>query len=556
MDTCPKSRINPEEIRDQVMKKAYDEYYRINSSLEKFKNNLNKNTKKDIFLTSRLNFIEPFTYIPQVINIGKILTYLIDYHAMVKDSKQKQLAILVLEDISSILYKYFYFLQNLSSIVSTVESAFLFEDSEKFLEPYLERLTAICEEYMEDNDSIGTNYVIKIYLRLFIHADKIESKFQVNRKTYIFTLIRSKINLLIMSAGKLSNIDGLRQLILVNEKIGILAIQKKYIHEFKNICEDLDLIADYALKTSFKNILLKQIIKSYLLLYKEYVYTEKHVFYLTRPFENMKIIIFKMCIISNEIQDKNKFYMIDPDPYYEFIFILKDVVEKVNGTSSLDKKRKLKKIFLEVAKDLRTLIEYITDNIKNIDYIFLHHFAVVIRDSTFLMMNLSNNPEWSDYKEFLLDENFDYLTQPNIFSPNVNRISSNVRYESITEILAEIGLKTLTNGLTMETKFIVEDISNFALEIIEKEDKSRYDFPESTIMLHICFIGILAIKVDNKKVYKHVKQYIWTFQNRISSELNLKNEKDNNTFYLENKLIQMIQKMIDEKKLYDEDQSE
>ena len=151
-----RQRLNPANVlkiaANQALKKLDSTYKRaaeIAEVLIRQPKLTNAVTKEEALATS-------FQYLqPELAYINSRLNYLFDYHDKLVASNERSSALGVLQVITQILQKYFQTRKDSSFVLPAGFLLATTSDSRAFLTPPLERLVAVGENYMRDNDNEG-----------------------------------------------------------------------------------------------------------------------------------------------------------------------------------------------------------------------------------------------------------------------------------------------------------------------------------------------------------------------------------------------------------------
>ena len=258
-----RQRLNPANVlkiaANQALKKLDSTYKRaaeIAEVLIRQPKLTNAVTKEEALATS-------FQYLqPELAYINSRLNYLFDYHDKLVASNERSSALGVLQVITQILQKYFQTRKDSSFVLPAGFLLATTSDSRAFLTPPLERLVAVGENYMRDNDNEGITRVISIFVQLCQSASQINYLTKHKVESPILEQCRGYLGQLLDSAIKFNYQEALFQGAVAYSQITPIAIKQGLHHEFISVYDMLDKIAMSALTNRF-NVVLGEVINTY-----------------------------------------------------------------------------------------------------------------------------------------------------------------------------------------------------------------------------------------------------------------------------------------------------
>lgn len=510
------NKLNPNYILRQIRKLALDELNKIKSRAEEIARVLSKDPVIDQAVTRQTILAKSYQYLrPDLYKINLSLNYLYDYHDRLVSNRERSSAENVLQIIEIILVKYFETRKE-SSVV--LPSGFLLvttSDSKEFLTPVLERLLAVGEEYMRSNNNTGITKVVRIFRNLCIVASNIRYVTGRNVENPILEQCRGYFGQLMDSSVKLKSLEGLFQGAIVYKDLGILAVQKNLFYEMTPVFNTLEKIAISGLVNN-QEAVLSESINSFNGILVELVFSSGFnlEIKLKSLLEKIETIIF-LAYISIAGGGLRENYLTQTSlalPFQTLKNCIYGLAKKIEEKDTPEKTRKLKSVFFIVVEETRSTLRTLSEKMKNADHLLISTFGEVIADIGVLLLDLTVNPKWNPEKRELESQIGWYIHQPAWFTHDVPKIKDSLSFDSLVEAVAKIGLKAVQGGnieIAIESEKIIK---RFAVEMLEKEEGTRFGFTEPRIMERACFIGILSHKIGKNGVVEALKPLITDFE--------------------------------------------
>lgn len=512
-------RLNPNFVLSEIHRLALKELESVKKRAEEIASVLGKDPKIDKDVSKETVLAKSYQYFrPDINRINAALSYLYDYHDRLISNREYSSAANVLRAVESILVKYFETRKE-SSVV--LPSGFVFaptSDSKEFLTPVLERLMAIGEEYMRNNNNTGITNVVRVFRDLCLAASDI--KYVIGRKAEnpILEQCRGYLDQLMDSAVRLKSLEGTFQGAVVYKDLGVVAVKKNLYHEFSPVLNTLEEVAISGL-VNRQDAVLSESINSYNAILVELIFSsglnlEIELKSLLEKVSNV-ILLAYISVLGGGLQGNYLTQTSLALPFETLRDCIFELAKRIEKKIKPEDMRKEKSVFFEVVEETRRTLRSLSEKMKNADHLLINTFGIVIADIGELLLDLSVNPKWNPEKTQLQNQARWYIHQPTWFTHDVPKINSNLAFDSLVEAVAKMGLKALQvsdNETAIES---VKIIKGFAVDMLEKEDnsRSRFGFTEPRIMEKACYIGILALKLEKNNVVEALKPLIVEFEN-------------------------------------------
>ncbi|MBI4226174.1 hypothetical protein HY612_03620 [Candidatus Roizmanbacteria bacterium] len=512
------NRLNPNFVLGEVHRLAINELNRIKSRAEEISRVLEKNPTIDKTITKQTILAKSYQYLrPDIYRINASLNYLYDYHDRLTVNREHSSAESVLQIIEAVLTKYFEVRKESSVVLPSSLLLATTSDSKEFLTPVLERLLAIGEEYMRNNSNTGITKVVRVFRDLCIVASDIKYVLGRQVENPIFAQCRGYLDQLIDSAVKFKSLEGLFQGAVVYKDLGIIAVRKNLVHEITPIYDSLEEIAIGGLLNN-QEAVLSESVSSYNGILVELVFSssfnlEIELKGLLGKIENIIYLAF-ISVVGGGLRGNYLTQTTLAQPFETLRGCVYGLAKKIEEKDIPNEMRGLKSAFLNVVEETRITLRSLSEKMKNADHLLINTFGHVISDIGELLLDLSINPKWNLNKRELESQTAWYIHQPEWFTHDVQKINSNLSFDSLVEAVAKIGMKGLQVGnveIAIEAEKI---IMRFAVEMLEKEDdsRSRFGFTEPRIMERACYVGILALKLGKTGAVEALKPLVIEFE--------------------------------------------
>ncbi len=468
-----------------------------------------KVTKKEALATS-FQYLQPeFTY------INSRLNYLFDYHDKLVASNERSSALGVLQVITQILQKYFQTRKDSSFVLPAGFILATTSDSRAFLTPPLERLVAVGENYMRNNDNEGITKVISIFVELSQSASQINYLTKRKVESPIMEQCRGYLGQLLQSAIKFNYQEALFRGAIAYAQIAPIAIKQNLHYEFIAIYGMLDKIAMSALTNRF-NVVLGEIINTYTsilsqLISSRYFNLEME---LGSLMEHLRDIVF-YTYVSMTVGTFEKSFVTQTNlsaPFNTLLSLVFQVAKAANESKKKDDQKDWKHVFFTTVEEVRSTLRYLSEKMKNPNHTLVNTFGDIIADIGCLLLDLTKDEKWKEDKQELVKQVGSYIYQTEWFTHEVEKIRKDSAFDSLIEATTKIGIRALQRDQDEIAKNSIKILSNFANKMLVKETGNAYGFTEPRIMERACFIGILALKQGKKEVINELKKYIKLFE--------------------------------------------
>jgi len=510
------NKLNPNYVLRQIRKLALDELNKIKIRAEEIAKVLSKDPVIDKAVTREIILAKSYQYLkPDLYKINLSLNYLYDYHDRLVSNRERSSAENVLQIIETILVKYFETRKESSVVLPSGFLLVMTSNSKEFLTPVLERLLAVGEEYMHNNNNTGITTVIRVFRDLCVISSDIHYVIGRERENPILGQCRGYSDQLMDSAVKLKSLEGLFQGALVYKDLGIIAVQKNLFYEMTPVFNTLEKIAISGLINN-QEAVLSETINSYNGILVVLVFSSEFnlKIKLKSLLEKIESIIFLAYISVANVGLRGN-YLTQTSlalPFQTLRNCIYGLAKKIEEKDTPEEMRKLKSAFFIVVEETRRTLRTLSEKMKNADHLLINTFGEVIGDIGQLLLNLSVNPKWNPERRELNAQIGWYVHQPEWFTHDVPKIQDSLSFDSLIEAVAKIGLKAVQVGNTEIAIDSEKIIKHFAVEMLEKEEGSRFGFTEPRIMERACFIGILAHKIGRNEVVEALKPLITDFE--------------------------------------------
>lgn len=511
-----RQRLNPANVlkiaADQALKKLDSTYKRAAEIAEVLirQPKLTKAITKEEALATSFQYLQP-----ELAYINSRLNYLFDYHDKLVASNERSSALGVLQVTTQILQKYFQTRKDSSFVLPAGFLLATTSDSRAFLTPPLERLVAVGENYMRDNDNEGITRVISIFVQLCQSASQINYLTKHKVESPILEQCRGYLGQLLDSAIKFNYQEALFQGAVAYSQITPIAIKQGLHHEFISVYDMLDKIAMSALTNRF-NVVLGEVINTYTAILSQMVssrYFNLEI-ELGSLMEHLRNIIFYAYISMTAGALENSFATQTnlTVPFDNLSSLIFQVAKAATEVKTVDEQKEWKHVFFVTVEELRSTLRYLSEKMKNPNHILVNTFGDMIADIGCLLLDLMQNEKWVEDKAELEKQVGWYIFQTEWFTHDAKKIKDNHAFDSLVEAATKIGLGAVQRGQDETAKDAIKIISNFAHKMLLYEEGAAYGFTEPRIMERACYIGILALKLDKKDLVEELKKYIKPFE--------------------------------------------
>jgi hypothetical protein len=506
-------RIDPFNAIKHIQRTSFDYLDSISQRATQFADLMmihpktDKKTSRDQMLASTFQ-----SFKPDLQFLSYRLEYLFDYHDKVLSRNDKTASLAILDVIASILEKYFVIRKDSSFLLP---SGFFFvssSDSQEFLTPHLERLVSVGQDYLKQENAVGVRKVISIFQELAGYAGEI--KFIGSRSTDnpILMQCRGYLDQFMESVIQKTFFEGMFKGASAYTSIGAYVIRKNMMHEMMPIYDMLDKIA-YAALLKKQEVVVTEVVNGYAglihVLAEDYWLFQQKIELILE--HTQQIIIWAFIVYKGQSIRENRMQQDVVKPYESLADTIYEIVKKV-PTLRNRKKTNAKGAAIEGMEELRASLRQLSENLNSADRLLIHSLANIIEKVGMLAITLINDPEWSDEKRKLTNLAGWYIHQPKWFTHDVAKIESNLNFDALPEATAKMGIVAVKENQMGVAEESVEIISQFAIEMLEKEAGRRYGFTEPRIMVLGCYVGILALKQGQNNVINKLKELIPAFE--------------------------------------------
>ena len=511
-----RSRLNPANVLKIAFKQALKKLESTHKRAEEIAEVLIRQPKLDKTVTKEQALATSFQYLqPDFIYINSRLNYLFDYHGKLVASNERSSALEVLQVITQILHKYFQTRKDSSLVLPAGFILATTSDSRSFLTPPLERLVAVGENYMRDNDNEGITRVISIFIQLCQSASQINYLTKRKVESPIMEQCAGYLNQLLQSAIKFNYQEALFQGAVAYPQITPIVIKQNLHHEFISIYEMLDKIAISALANRF-NVVFGEVINSYTTIISQLI--SSRYFNLEMELgsllEHLRNNIF-YGYISMSAGTLERSFVTQTNlalPFETLSSLIFQTAKAATDAKTDDEQKDWKQVFFTTVEELRATLRYLSEKMKTANHLLINTFGDMIADIGCLLLDLTKDDQWKEDKAELTKHVGWYLYQTEWFTHEVENIKDNHAFDSLVEATAKIGIRALERDQDETAKDAIKVISNFANKMLINKGGSASGFTEPRIMERACFIGILALKLGKKETVDELKKYIKPFE--------------------------------------------
>ncbi|NMB56552.1 hypothetical protein GYA19_01270 [Candidatus Beckwithbacteria bacterium] len=508
-------RLNPTNVLNIASNQALKKLDSIYKRAEEIAEVLLKQPKLDEKVTKQEAIATSYQYLqPELAYINSRLNYLFDYHDKLVASNERSSALGVLQVVIQILQKYFQTRKDSSFVLPAGFLLATTSDSRAFLTPPLERLVAVGENYMRDNDNEGVTRVISIFVQLCQSASEINYLTKHKVESPIFKQCRGYLDELLDSAIKFNYQEALFQGAVAYSQITPIAIKQGLHHEFISVYDMLDKIAISALTNKF-NVVLGEVINTYTAIMSQMISTRYFnlKIELGSLMEHLrKIILYTYVAMTAGVLDDSFVTQTNLATPFDNLSSLIFQVAKVATEAKPNDEKKWKHVFFVVVEELRSTLRFLSEKMKNPNHILVNTFGDMIADIGCLLLDLTQDDKWTKDKAELEKQVGWYIFQTEWFAHDVKKIKDNLAFDSLVEAAAKMGLRALQRNQDQIAKDAIKIISNFAHKMLLDEEGDACGYTEPRIMERACYIGILALKLNKKDVVEELKKYIKLFE--------------------------------------------
>lgn len=509
-------RLNPANVLKIASNQALKKLDSIYKRAEEIAEVLMKQPKLDKKVTKQEALATSYQYLqPELAYINSRLNYLYDYHGKLVASNERSSALGVLQVITQILQKYFQTRKDSSFVLPAGFLLATTSDSRAFLTPPLERMVAVGENYMRDNDNEGVTRVVSIFVQLCQSASQINYLTKHKVESPILEQCRGYLGQLLDSAIKFNYQEALFQGAVAYSQITPIAIKQGLHHEFISVYDMLDKIAVSALTNRF-NVVLGEVINTYTAIMSQMI--SARYFNLEIELGSLmehlrKIILYAyVSMTAGVLEDSFATQTNLTVPFDSLSSLIFQMAKAVTEAKTDDEEKEWKHVFFVTVEELRSTLRYLSEKMKNPNHILVNTFGDMIADIGCLLLDLTENDKWKEDKKELEKQIGWYIFQTEWFAHDVKKIRDNPAFDSLVEVAAKIGLRALQRNQDQTAKDAIKIISNFAHKMLLHEEGDAYGYTEPRIMERACYIGILALKLNKKDIMEELRKYIKPFE--------------------------------------------
>lgn len=461
---------------------------------------------------------------PLLNEINARLTYLFDFHDKALNSKEKKLALTVIDVIAQILSKYLEIRRESSlAVPSGIFLAFQ-SDSQSFLTPNLERLVSIGTQYIKNEDDTGASHIASALGSLCFEANNVQT---VNHwptgENAVLSQCQGYLNQYLDIAIKNGNIEVLYQGSKWLGSLGVLIVDKNNNLGLITIFNELFKIASFGIVVSspLHKVVYQEALKAYTtilnkLAYARYFDTGVHT---KTIFEHLTALIGAA---FNTVAGRGLESSFDTITGLSSIFegieeIIFNLVQRIEKTEEEKDKRSDKRLLFEITENLSSTARTMAEKIKNADHLLVGTIVKSISNICNLFISLTQKKGWESDNAKLIDLIKSLVYKPNFFVHNALKIENTLNgFDEIVESYARVGLVAVDKNISAISEIAIDQISSIANQMLEKEAGSRFGFTEPRIMERACYIGILALKKGHVDLVKKLKPLIADFEKKYS----------------------------------------
>ncbi|MCJ7792375.1 MAG: hypothetical protein MUP45_00105 [Candidatus Marinimicrobia bacterium] len=452
------------------------------------------------------------------------LTYLFDYHDALVSTQQKSSARDVLDHIRTILIKYLLSRKDNSLVLPEPIALLAFtSDSKYFLQPNLERLMSVGEEYMRKEDTYGIMYVVNLFIALTNTASEITYLGMRRSENPILEQIRGYFDMLMQRAINLKSFEGIFQGVHYYQVVAEIAVDKHLHLEFNSLHRELWKLTTSAIVNRHEPAL-GEVFNVYTFLINKLI-TSKYFNFryelpdLLRHLKDITYYSYLFVVLRGTLRDNLLTQTDISKPYNKLRDLSFWVVQQASNAQDEDEKSEWQHIFITIVDEFRQSIRDIAQEIKNADHILILSFGQIICDIGKLLIELSRDRQWSVHRRELETQVASYLHLPHWFMYEVEKVEGNQSYDSLVEAVAQMGLLALQKDMVETAQEAIRIVFQFSNDMLTKEkSEHHYGFTEPRTAEYACYIGILALKLDKQEVIQELKTLIRTFNRAYSQE--------------------------------------
>jgi len=511
-----RDRLDPNSVLKIASRQAFAKLDFTHKRAQEIADVLIRQPKLDKTVTKEEALATSFQYLqPEFAYINSRLNYLFDYHGKLVASNERSSALGVLQVITNILHKYFQTRKDSSFVLPAGFILATTSDSRAFLTPPLERLVAVGENYMRENDNEGVTRVISIFVQLCKSASEINYLTKHKVESPIMEQCRGYLNQLLESAIKFNYQEALFQGILAYEEIIPIVIKQNLHHEFISIYDMLDKIAMSALTNKY-HVVLGQVINTYTSILSQLIATKYFnlEMELGSLWEHLRNIIFYayVSMVTGSLDNSFSIQTNLANPFTAMSSMIFQTARAATNATTEEEINDWKEAFFTTTEELRSTLRYLSEKMKTANHILISTFGEIISDVGCLLVDLTKNERWAGDKEELKKQIGWYIFQTEWFTHDVKKIKDNNSFDSLVEATAKIGIRAIQQELDETAKDAIKILYNFAIKMLTLSEGDSYGFTEPRIMERACYIGVLALKLGKKEIVDELKGYIKAFE--------------------------------------------
>lgn len=449
------------------------------------------------------------------------IAYLFDYHDSLLGGYQKSAALEILEHVKGLVLQYLYIRKD-SSLAFPDENAIivLTSDSKYVLQPILERMIRLTEEYMNKEDTTGIIQTVDIFISWVSSASEIRYVGLRRRENPISEQISGYFNQLMTRAINHNSLEGMFQGLRFYNYHADLSIEKGYSHELSATLEKIEQIGFQAMKTKQEPVI-QRVFNAYSDILVKMVLSENFAsdVFISMLMEHIRslTIVGYYLTIRGTMSDNMIAQQDIAKPYNRMRDLIITSANNARQATSRDKKREWQHLTMTLVEELYSSLRQLVGEIKNPNHFLILSLGNIIKDVGIFLIALSEDVSWNEHSTNILREVLSYLHLPEWLINDAKKINDNQSFDALIEAIASIGLDAVEKNKDELGHEAVKILSKFPVDMLGKEKGQGAMYVEPSIMEHACYIGIVALKHGKTQIINTLKQAISTFEERYQA---------------------------------------
>lgn len=514
--------VNADNILRKVVSELVNTLRRVQHNTEQYAKKLvanPKNQNKPSLEIMLAQLYQSPAFNQQLEYIKRRIAYLFDYHDSLVQKQEKSSALEVLTDIRNIVLQYLQVRKDSSlSFPEPLALLAVTSDSKYVMQPILERIISLGENYMQVEDTSGIIKVVDVFSDWASFSANIKYVNWRRNDNPIFEQITGYFDQLMDRAIKRGSLEGLFQgLRFYKITIGV-CIEKLNLHEFSSAIGRVEELGYQGILRN-QGPVISEAFGVYSLAIEKLVETGSGFIdhFLSLLMKHIQSLTEYGYVYTSKggLRDNLTAQQDVALPYKTLSAQVFKSANKAVKARSIAEKRKWRNITLKLVEELGQSLRLLADKFENPNHFIILTFGNLIEEVGTLLVQLSSDQRWSSEQRQLLGEVQRYVNLPSFFMPRDNRsVKQDQSFEALFEAVASIGIEAITKGLDETAEAAINILSRTALKMLDRQKTDGGLYVEPWLMELACYIGIIAKKQNKNALVNLLKNKVSEFDEK------------------------------------------